>query len=245
MRRPDSARPDFRFLSGMNIAVLQFPGSNCDQDVFHLFATGLQLPTRYVWHKATSLGAADLVVVPGGFSYGDYLRCGAIARFSPIMEAVREHASAGKPVIGICNGFQILTEAHLLPGALHRNEGLQFLCQPVYLRVENNETVFTRAYKKGQVIQLPIAHNEGNFFADADEVRRLEDAHRVVFRYCDPMGQVNETANVNGSINNIAGIINDAGNVLGMMPHPERACEALLGSEDGRGVFESLLMSNA
>jgi phosphoribosylformylglycinamidine synthase I len=226
----------------MTFGVIIFPGSNCDMDAVHALNDVLGQDARAIWHEDKTLGGVDFVVVPGGFSYGDYLRCGAIARFSPIMEAVREHATAGKPIIGICNGFQILTEAHLLPGALHRNEGLQFLCQPVYLRVENNETVFTRSYKKGQVIQLPIAHNEGNFFADADEVRRLEDTRRVIFRYCDPMGQVNEAANVNGSINNIAGIVNEAGNVLGMMPHPERACEALLGSEDGRGVFQSLLV---
>jgi phosphoribosylformylglycinamidine synthase len=212
-------------------------------DAVHAVTDVMGQEAKAIWHEETSLGGVDAVIVPGGFSYGDYLRCGAIARFSPIMEAVRAHAAEGKPVIGICNGFQILTEAHLLPGALHRNEGLQFLCQPVYLRVENNDTVFTRAYKKGQVIQLPIAHNEGNFFVEKDEALKLETERRVVFRYCDPEGRVSEDANPNGSLNNIAGIINEAGNVLGMMPHPERACELLLGSEDGKGVFESLAAS--
>lgn len=226
----------------MTFGVIIFPGSNCDMDAVHAITDALCQEARPIWHEETGLGGVDAVVVPGGFSYGDYLRCGAIARFSPIMEAVREHATSGKPVIGICNGFQILTEARLLPGALHRNEGLHFLCQPVYLRVDNNQTVFTRSYKRGQVIQLPIAHNEGNFFAAPEELRRLEDERRVVFRYCDPLGKVTEAANVNGSINSIAGIVNEAGNVLGMMPHPERACEALLGSEDGRGVFESMWM---
>jgi len=210
-------------------------------DAVHAVQDALGQEARAIWHEETDLGGVDAVIVPGGFSYGDYLRCGAIARFSPIMQAVQEHAAAGKPVIGICNGFQILTEAGLLPGALHRNEGLQFLCQPVYVRVENNETIFTRALKKGQVLKLPIAHNEGNYFAEPEEALRLEDERRVVFRYCDEQGQVIESANVNGSLNSIAGIINEQGNVLGMMPHPERACEALLGSEDGRGVFESLI----
>ncbi|HEY3267874.1 MAG TPA: phosphoribosylformylglycinamidine synthase subunit PurQ [Armatimonadota bacterium] len=227
----------------MTFGVIIFPGSNCDMDAVHAVTDVMGQEAKAIWHEETSLGGVDAVIVPGGFSYGDYLRCGAIARFSPIMEAVRAHAAEGKPVIGICNGFQILTEAHLLPGALHRNEGLQFLCQPVYLRVENNDTVFTRAYKKGQVIQLPIAHNEGNFFVEKDEALKLETERRVVFRYCDPEGRVSEDANPNGSLNNIAGIINEAGNVLGMMPHPERACELLLGSEDGKGVFESLAAS--
>ncbi len=226
----------------VTFGVIIFPGSNCDMDAVHAVQDALGQEAKPIWHEETSLGGVDAVIVPGGFSYGDYLRCGAIARFSPIMESVQQHAAAGKPVIGICNGFQILTEAHLLPGALHRNEGLQFLCQPVYVRVENNETIFTRAYEKGQVLKLPIAHNEGNYFAESDELLGLEDARRVVFRYCDEQGKVIEAANVNGSANAIAGIINEAGNVLGMMPHPERACEALLGSEDGRGVFESLFM---
>lgn len=226
----------------MRFAIIRFPGTWSDRDTYHVLHNVLEQQADILWHREADLSGYDAVVLPGGFSYGDYLRCGAIARFSPVMEAVVDFAEAGKPVIGICNGFQILTEAHLLPGALHRNEGLQFLCQPVYVRVENNETIFTRAYEKGQVLKLPIAHNEGNYFAESDELLGLEDARRVVFRYCDEQGKVIEAANVNGSANAIAGIINEAGNVLGMMPHPERACEALLGSEDGRGVFESLFM---
>lgn len=222
--------------------VLIFPGSNCDMDAVHAVRDVLGMEARAVWHEETSLEGIDVVIVPGGFSYGDYLRCGAIARFSPIMRAVEEHAAAGKPVIGICNGFQILTEAHLLPGALHRNVGLQFLCQPVYLRVENANTIFTRAYRPGDVLRIPIAHNEGNYFADSDVLARLEDSNRVVFRYCDAEGRITPDANPNGSLNNIAGIINEGGNVLGMMPHPERACEPLLGSADGYGVFKSLVM---
>lgn len=210
-------------------------------DAFHAIRDVLGEEARTIWHEETSLDGIDTVIVPGGFSYGDYLRCGAIARFSPIMRAVEEHAAAGKPVIGICNGFQILTEANLLPGALHRNEGLQFICQPVYLRVENNQTLFTRRFEKGQVLQIPIAHNEGNFFAEPEELDRLESEGCVVFRYCDPTGRVCDAANPNGSLNNIAGIINARGNVLGMMPHPERACEVLLGSADGLGVFESIV----
>jgi phosphoribosylformylglycinamidine synthase subunit PurQ / glutaminase len=223
-------------------AVLIFPGSNCDMDAVHAVRDVLGMEARAVWHEEMSLDGADIVIVPGGFSYGDYLRCGAIARFSPIMRAVEAHAAAGKPVIGICNGFQILTEAHLLPGALHRNEGLQFLCQPVYLRVEIANTIFTRAYQKGDVLKVPIAHNEGNYFADPDTLARLENEGRVVFRYCDAEGRLTEEANPNGSLNSIAGIINERGNVLGMMPHPERACEPLLGSADGYGVLKSLVM---
>jgi phosphoribosylformylglycinamidine synthase len=211
-------------------------------DAVHAIQDVLGHEARPIWHESAGLDGVDVVVVPGGFSYGDYLRCGAIARFSPVMRAVQEHAAAGKPVVGICNGFQILTEADLLPGALHRNEGLQFVCRPVHVRVENSETMFTRAFKKGQVLTLPIAHNEGNFFAERDTVVCLEDHDRVVFRYCDADGNATDDANPNGSVNNIAGIINAAGNVLGLMPHPERACEPLLGGEDGRGVFESLLM---
>lgn len=227
----------------MTFGVIIFPGSNCDMDAVHAIRDVLGQDVRPLWHESESLEGVDAVVVPGGFSYGDYLRCGAIARFSPIMRTVQEHAAAGKPVVGICNGFQILTEADLLPGALHRNEGLQFVCKPVHLRVENNETMFTRAYEQGEVLTLPIAHNEGNFFADRDTLACLEDHGRVVFRYCDADGQVTDAANPNGSLNNIASIINGKGNVLGLMPHPERACEPLLGGEDGRRLFESLLMS--
>lgn len=225
----------------VTFGVIIFPGSNCDMDAVHALRDAMGQEVRTIWHEETDLDDIDAVIVPGGFSYGDYLRGGAIARFSPVMQAVAQHAAAGKPVIGICNGFQILTEADMLPGALHRNTGLQFICQPVYLRVENNETMFTSAYEKGQVLKLPIAHSEGNFFADTDTLLELEDSRRVLFRYCDEQGQLIESANPNGSMNAIAGIINEAGNVLGMMPHPERACEAILGGEDGRGIFQSLI----
>ena len=227
----------------MTFGVIVFPGSNCDMDAVSALTNVLEQEARPIWHESESLEGVDAVVVPGGFSYGDYLRCGAIARFSPVMRAVQEHAAAGKPVVGICNGFQILTEAGMLDGALHRNRDLQFLCQPVYVRVENDATIFTRAFQKGQVLQLPIAHNEGNYFVEQSQAEALESAGRVVFRYCDPEGRVSEAANVNGSVNSIAGIVNEAGNVLGIMPHPERACESLLGSEDGRGIFESLIGS--
>jgi phosphoribosylformylglycinamidine synthase len=227
----------------MKFGVITFPGSNSDEDAFLAVTDVLGQEGIKLWHKDHDLRGADVVILPGGFSYGDYLRCGAIARFSPIMRAVQAHADAGKPVIGICNGFQILTEADLLPGALHRNTGLQFVCRPIHVRVENNDTIFTRAFEKGQVLTLPIAHNEGNFFADQETAQALEDGGQVIFRYCDADGNVTDEANPNGSVNNIAGIINAAGNVLGLMPHPERACEPLLGGDDGRGVFESLLMT--
>ena len=225
----------------MKFGVIIFPGSNCDMDAVHAVNDALGHVAVPIWHESESLEGADVVIVPGGFSYGDYLRCGAIARFSPIMRAVEQHAGAGKPVIGICNGFQILTEANLLPGALHRNTGLRFLCQTVNLRVENTDTIFTRALKVGQVLRLPIAHNEGNYFAEPDVLAEIERNGRVLFRYCDADGNVTTEANPNGSLNNIAGVVNAAGNVLGMMPHPERACEALLGSDDGLGVFRSIV----
>jgi len=245
MRRPDSARPDFGFLSGMNIAVLQFPGSNCDQDVFHLFATGLRLPTRYVWHKATTLGDADLVLVPGGFSYGDYLRCGAIARFSPVMQAVQEFAAQGGLVFGICNGFQILCEAGLLPGVLMRNASLKFVCREVHLRVEETDTPFTRRYARRQVIRTPVAHGDGNYRCDDDTLRRLNGDDRVAFRYVDADGNTTDAANPNGSLDSIAGILSDRRNVLGLMPHPENLIEPLQGGSDGRALFEGLLAAAA
>lgn len=204
------------------IAVLQFPGSNCDQDAYHLFASGLKLPTRYVWHKDRALGEARLVVVPGGFSYGDYLRCGAIAKFSPVMAAVKKFADEGGPVLGICNGFQILVESGLLPGALLRNRGLKFVCREVTLRWEAT----------GQLLKMPVAHGEGCYFADDRTLDTLEAEGRVVARYVD---------NPNGSLRDIAGISNEGRNVVGMMPHPERASDALMGSVDGRVVLESLI----
>ena len=225
----------------MLFAVVVFPGSNCDHDVYHVAKHVLGCAARYVWHKDRDLRGADVVVLPGGFSYGDYLRTGAIARFSPVMAAVVRHAEAGKPVIGICNGFQILCEAGLLPGALIRNESLQYRCLWVNLRVENADTAFSAACRPGQVLAIPISHGEGRYYADAETLARLEAERRVVFRYCDADGQATAEANPNGSIDNIAGIINERGNVLGMMPHPERACEALLGGEDGLYIWRSIL----
>jgi phosphoribosylformylglycinamidine synthase subunit PurQ / glutaminase len=216
----------------MKFGVLQFPGSNCDQDAGHVFADGLGQPTRYIWHKETTLGDVDCVVVPGGFSYGDYLRTGAIARFSPAMKAVSEHAKAGGLVIGICNGFQILCEAHLLPGALIRNRNLKFICDWVRVRVETTDSPFTNACRGGQVLRLPIAHGEGCYFAEPAVLKQLRHEDRILLRYVD---------NPNGSLDDIAGICNETRNVFGLMPHPERASEKILGSEDGRHIFESVL----
>lgn len=217
----------------MKFGVLVFPGSNCDRDVLYVTRDLLQQPTRMVWHEETDISDLDVVIVPGGFSYGDYLRCGAIARFSPVMKATVEHANQGKLVLGICNGFQVLTEAGLLPGALVRNRDLHFICDRVPLRVERTDTPWTKLYQTGEVITLPIAHGEGNYYADADTLARLEDNGQVLFRY--------EGENPNGSLNNIAGICNEKGNVLGMMPHPERASEQILGGTDGFKLFEGLL----
>jgi phosphoribosylformylglycinamidine synthase len=227
----------------MRFAVVVFPGTWSDSDCHYVFTDILGQPADYVWHRQSDLSRYDCVVLPGGFSYGDYLRTGAIARFSPVMEAVVRHAEAGKPVIGICNGFQILCEAGLLPGALVRNESLQYRCLWVNLRVENGDTTFSAACRPGQVLAIPISHGEGRYYADADTLARLEAERRVVFRYCDAAGQTTAEANPNGSTDNIAGIINERGNVLGMMPHPERACEALLGGEDGLYIWRSILES--
>jgi len=216
----------------MTFGIVVFPGSNCDQDAFHVASRVLGQPAHVLWHKDRDLKGADVVVLPGGFSYGDYLRCGALARLSPIMEAVAAHARAGGKVLGICNGFQVLVEAGLLPGALLRNAGMKFICDQAELVVENAATPFTRKYVQGQRVRIPIAHGEGNYFIDDDGLARLEGEGQVVFRYAD---------NPNGSRNAIAGIVNAGRNVLGMMPHPERAAEALLGSTDGRALFESLL----
>jgi phosphoribosylformylglycinamidine synthase len=225
----------------MRFAVIVFPGTWSDSDCHYVFTDILGQPADYVWHRQSDLSQYDCVVLPGGFSYGDYLRTGAIARFSPVMEAVVRHAEAGKPVIGICNGFQILCEAGLLPGALIRNESLQYRCLWVNLRVENADTTFSSACRPGQVLAIPISHGEGRYYADAETLARLEAERRVVFRYCDAAGQATAAANPNGSTDNIAGIINERGNVLGMMPHPERACEALLGGEDGLYIWRSIL----
>jgi phosphoribosylformylglycinamidine synthase len=225
----------------MKFGIVTFPGSNCDYDAFQAVAESLGEEAVYLWHKDRNLQGADIVVLPGGFSYGDYLRAGAIARFSPIMNEVVEHAKRGAPVLGICNGFQIACEAGLLPGALVRNAGLQFISDTVFLRVENAATMFTPAYDHGQVLSLPIAHGEGRYVADQQTLARLESEGRVVFRYASADGELDATANVNGSLNAIAGIVNEGGNVLGMMPHPERAMEPILGSVDGRPLFEGLL----
>ena len=218
-----------------------FPGSNCDDDCRYVLEEVLKQKVRMVWHQERDLSGLDCVVLPGGFSYGDYLRCGAIARFSPIMKEVTSHAKKGKPVIGICNGFQILLEAGLLPGAMLRNTTLHFICRPVYLRVETRETPFTGGLKERAVLTLPIAHNEGNYFADSATLSELRENHQIVFRYCDEKGTLQEEANPNGSLEHIAGICNRKRNVLGMMPHPERASESMLGSSDGQAIFESLL----
>ncbi len=227
----------------MRFAVLVFPGTWSDRDCQYVLQHGLGQQADLVWHKEANLDAYDAVVIPGGFSYGDHLRTGAIARFSPVMEAVAVHAERGKPVIGICNGFQILCESHLLPGALMRNDSLQFRCVPAYLRVENADTSFTRAATEGQVLMVPVSHGEGNYYADPATIAMLEDARRVVFRYVTPDGDPTPEANPNGSINNIAGIINERGNVLGMMPHPERSAEAILGNTDGLVIFRSMVES--
>ncbi|MBI2882094.1 MAG: phosphoribosylformylglycinamidine synthase subunit PurQ [Candidatus Tectomicrobia bacterium] len=224
----------------MRFGVVTFPGSNCDHDCYHVLKHVLGRKTRFLWHKETGLGDLDCVVLPGGFSYGDYLRTGALARFSPVMRAVEDFAKGGGLVLGICNGFQILLEAGLLPGAMLRNRSLRFICRDVCVRVESGETPYTRGLG-GRVLKLPIAHMEGNYYADPATLRRLERERRVVFRYADPDGSVTEAANPNGSLSNIAGICNEGRNVLGMMPHPERASEAALGGEDGRRLFDSLL----
>jgi len=223
-----------------NFGVLVFPGSNCDRDIAYVTRDLVGQPTRLIWHQETDLGDVDVVIVPGGFSYGDYLRCGAIARFSPIMQAVLDHAAQGKWVLGVCNGFQILTEVGLLPGALTRNRDLHFICDRTPLKVENPQSPWTSTYNQ-TVITLPIAHGEGRYYADADTINSLEDHDQILFRYCDLDGLVDETHNPNGSLGNIAGITNRQGNVLGMMPHPERAADAILGSVDGLGVFQGLL----
>jgi len=223
----------------VRVAVLTFPGSNCDYDLYHAVKQVGGTPV-WRWHRDRGLDDMDAVLLPGGFSYGDYLRAGSIARFSPIMEDVREFAAAGGPVAGICNGFQILCEAGLLPGALIRNESLRFQSENCLLRVERTDTVFTSAYEEGQLLRVPLAHAEGNYRADEETLRVLEGEGRVLFRYVNRAGEALPEANPNGSVHNIAGIVNESGNVMGMMPHPERAMEDLLGSADGVGVFASL-----
>lgn len=224
----------------MRVAIVTFPGSNCDYDCYKALTDIVGVNASYVWHRETSLGDADAVILPGGFSYGDYLRAGAIARFSPIMESIQKFARDGGPVVGICNGFQVLCESHLLPGALLKNKTLKFLGQRVHVRVENNNTMFTDRYEAGQQLTLHVAHGMGNYIAEPHVIEELENEGRVLFRYVDAAGAVNDAGNVNGSMNNIAGIVNAQGNVMGMMPHPERSVEKLLGSSDGLPLFQSL-----
>ncbi len=227
----------------MKFGIVVFPGSNCDHDVYDAVKRVLKQEARFLWHKNHTLEDSDVVILPGGFSYGDYLRTGAIARFSPIMREVIDFARKGRPVMGICNGFQILLETGLLPGAMLRNESLRFVCRFVSVRVENARSAFTRRCSEGEVLKIPIAHNEGNYYADPATLEELEANGQVILRYCDAKGNVTREANPNGSLHNIAGLVNRQGNVFGLMPHPERASERLIGSEDGRKIFESIIES--
>lgn len=224
----------------MKFGVIVFPGSNCDHDAYHVISKHVGQPVDFIWHRDTDLSTYDAVIIPGGFSYGDYLRAGALARFSPVMAEVKKFAQSGRFVLGICNGFQILCEAGLLPGALIRNRDLHFICEHVYVRVATADTPFTNELPAGAVLRLPIAHAEGNYICDDDTFAELKRDARIIFNYCDKDGNISEAANPNGSRGNIAGICNAGRNVLGLMPHPERACEDLLGSSDGREVFSSL-----
>ncbi|MGM7683270.1 phosphoribosylformylglycinamidine synthase subunit PurQ [Cytobacillus sp. Hm23] len=217
----------------MKFAVIVFPGSNCDVDMYHAIKDSLGAEVEYVWHDAVDIAHFDGILLPGGFSYGDYLRSGAIARFSKVMTEIKKAADMGKPILGVCNGFQILLEANLLPGAMRHNNSLKFICRPVELTVENNETMFTSSYEQGEVITIPIAHGEGNYYCDEETLHRLKENKQIVFKY--------SSENPNGSLEDIAGIVNDKGNVLGMMPHPERAVEDLLGSADGLKLFQSIV----
>ena len=225
----------------MKAAVITFPGSNREKDMIDALTRTMGRPPELIWHGDSELPKLDLIVVPGGFSYGDYLRAGAMAAHSPIMRAVIAHAGEGVPVLGVCNGFQVLVEAGLLPGALLRNAGLKFVCKDVYLRVENSRTLFTGGYARGQVISIPVAHHDGNYFADDDTLRAIEDEDRIAFRYCDAKGDLAASANPNGSIRNIAGIFNQGKTVLGLMPHPEDRVDPVIGGEDGRPLFDGLL----
>ena len=225
----------------MRFGIVVFPGSNCDHDCYHVCRHVLGREARFVWHKEERLPPLDCVILPGGFSYGDYLRPGAVARFSPVMAAVRAFAEAGGLVLGICNGFQVLLEAGLLPGAMLRNRTLKFVCRDVHVRVENGATPFTRGIAAGEVLRLPVAHADGCYYADEATMETLEAEGRIVFRYAEADGRVTDRANPNGSRGNVAGIVNARGNVLGMMPHPERCAESVLGNEDGRRIFAALL----
>jgi len=224
----------------MKFGVIVFPGSNCDQDCFDVVKDVLGEPVKYIWHKETDLKGYDCLILPGGFSYGDYLRTGAVARFSPVMKSVIEFANKDGLVIGICNGFQILLESGLLPGVMLRNTNLHFICEHVYIKAANTETPFTGLYKHNQVLKIPIAHNEGNYYIDEKGLELIQRNKQVIFRYCSPEGVTSRESNPNGALDNIAGIVNSKGNVLGMMPHPERSAERLLGSEDGFFIFKSI-----
>jgi phosphoribosylformylglycinamidine synthase subunit PurQ / glutaminase len=225
----------------MKFGVIVFPGSNCDHDTYNVIAEIARQPVEFLWHDSEDLKSVDAVLVPGGFAYGDYLRTGAIARFSPVMGAVKKFAAGGGLVLGICNGFQILTESGLLPGALMRNAGLKYICKQVHLRTETTNSAFTNALTKGKVLEIPIGHAEGNYFCTPEELAKLEAEDRIAFRYATPEGDATAEANPNGSLSNIAGILNEGRNVLGMMPHPDRSSEKLLGSVDGWKIFESMI----
>jgi phosphoribosylformylglycinamidine synthase subunit PurQ / glutaminase len=225
----------------MKFGVVIFPGSNCDHDCYYAIESVIGKPVEFVWHQDTSVKGFDAIILPGGFAYGDYLRTGALAKFSPVMRAIGEFANKGGLVYGICNGFQILTEAGLLPGALLRNVTMKYICKFLYLRTETTDTPYTNLLKKGQLLHVPVGHGEGNFFADQNTLNRIEDNAQVIFRYADAEGRITKEANPNGSLNNIAGIVNDKRNVFGMMPHPDRSSEAILGSADGKLIFESMV----
>jgi phosphoribosylformylglycinamidine synthase len=224
----------------MKFGVIVFPGSNCDHDAYHVISKHVGQPVSFIWHRETDLAEYDALIIPGGFSYGDYLRAGALASFSPVMSSVREFAARGGLVLGICNGFQILCESGLLPGALIRNRDLHFVCEHVRVRVESADTPFTNELKRGQILSMPVAHAEGNYVCDDETLQELQREDRIIFRYCDSTGRATPEVNPNGARDNIAGICNRERNVVGLMPHPERACEDLLGSADGRGLFHSL-----
>lgn len=228
-------------MSKVKFGIVVFPGSNCDHDAYHVCKHVMRQDAEFLWHKEADLKESDVVILPGGFSYGDYLRCGAIARFSPVMKEVLRFANQGGAVFGICNGFQILVEAGLLPGVLLRNRSLKFVCKFVNLRVENSNTCFTNQTNESEILNVPIAHGEGNYFTDAETLKKIEGNNQIIFRYCNSNGEITEESNPNGSLSNIAGIINERGNVLGMMPHPERASDPLLRFTDGQKIFKSII----
>ena len=228
-------------MTAIKTAVVVFPGSNCDRDCARSWEAITGQKAEFVWHKESAVPNYDFVIVPGGFAFGDYLRCGAIARYSPVMAEIKRLAERGSRILGICNGFQILTEAHLLPGALLRNRGLAYICKDIYLKIENNRTDFTAGYQSGEIIRLPIGHGEGSFTINPAGLKKLQDENRIVARYCEPDGAVKQDSAPNGSLDNIAGVISERGNVMGLMPHPERLGETILGGDDGRRMFESVL----